>query len=195
MNIVTEQATSMPLSPEEQELKELLDRVLVASTTQPLRDDLSRALAQVQVGVETAIVAVQKRLTHQMTLTQEQGKELLEAELANLKRRSEDDLEQAVGEIASKVAKESATLSQAQARTESAVEEMGESLRREVRESLQRHGDLMALTLGELDAQVKTLATQQAASSRRASALQWVVLTLVALQLSGSVYLFLQATR
>ena len=63
----------MPLSPEEQELKELLDRVLVASTTQPLRDDLSRALAQVQVGVETAIEAVQKRLTHQMTLTQEHG--------------------------------------------------------------------------------------------------------------------------
>lgn len=189
----------MALSPEEQELKELLDRVLVASTTQPLRDDLSRALAQVQSAVESSIMEVHKRLTHQITVTQEQVKDLLEGEFVNLKRRSEDDLEQAVGEIASKTAQESANnreaLSQAQDKTESALREMGESLRREVKGDFEHHSGLIVQTLSEINMQVKTLATLQAASSRRTTVLQWVVLTVVALQLSGSVYLLLQATR
>lgn len=202
MNNEKEEGAAMVLSPEEQELKELLDRVLVASTTQPLRDDLSRALAQVQSAVEFSIMAVHKRLTNQIIDTQEQGKDLLEGEFVNLKRRSEDDLEQAVGEIASKVAQEAAknreALSQAQDKTESALREMGEmgeSLRREVKGGFEHHSGLMVQTLSELNTQVKTLATQQAASSRRATVLQWVVLTVVALQLSGSVYLLLQATR
>jgi hypothetical protein len=78
---------------EEQELKELLDRVLAASTVQPLREDLGRLLPEVEDLVAKNVSAAQKRITHHVTLTTDQLRERVEAELDALKRRLTERIE------------------------------------------------------------------------------------------------------
>ena len=57
MSLMKETNTMPSLSAEELDLKALLDRVLSASTVQPLRDDLARALPEIQAGLEKSIGA------------------------------------------------------------------------------------------------------------------------------------------
>ncbi len=79
---------------EEQELKELLDRVLAASTTQPLREDLAKLLPEVEELVAQSVGTAQKRLTHHVTATTEQLRERVEAEFDALRRRLTERIEE-----------------------------------------------------------------------------------------------------
>jgi hypothetical protein len=90
--ISTEQAHDIS-SNDEQELKELLDRVLAASTTQPLREDLAKLLPEVEEVVAQSVNAAQKRLTHHVTANGDQLRERLEAELDALRRRLAENID------------------------------------------------------------------------------------------------------
>jgi hypothetical protein len=79
---------------EEQELKELLDRVLAASTTQPLREDLAKLLPEVEELVAQSVGTAQKRLTHNITTASEGLRERVEAEFDALRRRLTERIEE-----------------------------------------------------------------------------------------------------
>jgi hypothetical protein len=79
---------------EEQELKELLDRVLASSTTQPLREDLAKLLPEVEELVAQSVGTAQKRLTHHVTGATEQLRERVEAEFDAIRRRLTESIEE-----------------------------------------------------------------------------------------------------
>lgn len=83
-----------PLPNEEQELKELLDRVLAASTTQPLREDLAKLLPEVEALVAQSVGTVQKRLSHNISTSTEGLRERVEAEFDALRRRLTERIEE-----------------------------------------------------------------------------------------------------
>lgn len=217
MNTANEAPPPIPLSKEEQELKDLLDRVLVASTTQPLRDDLSRALPEVQDSVEAAINGAQKRLTYHITVAQEQTREQVDTALENIRYRLSDALDQVVADVNSRLTQDAGktreALMHAHAQTEAAAQTGIDTLGHEIELKLNRHQAELALALSTLQDEtqrcvaertsqteqltraiedvseyVKSLTHQAAASTKRAALLQWVVLTMVAIQLIGWLY-------
>ena len=107
--ISTEQAHDISSS-DELELKELLDRVLAASTTQPLREDLARLLPVVEEAVVKSVNAAQKRLTHHVTANGDQLRERLEAELDALRRRLAENIDLSGHLLHDKLLEESANV-------------------------------------------------------------------------------------
>lgn len=95
---------------DELELKELLDRVLAASMTQPLREDLARLLPDVQEIVSQSVASAQKRLTFHVTATGDQLRERLEAECDALRRRVAEHVEESGHELQAGVQREFANV-------------------------------------------------------------------------------------
>ena len=106
MSLINDADTIPSLSAEELDLKALLDRVLSASTVQPLRDDLARALPELQAGLENSIGAAQKRLIQQTVSAKDQLREVFESELEAIKHSFREQLAQLSIETGGKVTQE-----------------------------------------------------------------------------------------
>jgi len=106
VNLMNDANTKLSLSAEELDLKALLDRVLSASTVQPLRDDLARALPEVQAGLEKSIGAAQKRLLLQTVGVKDQLREVFESELDAVKHSFREQLAQLSIETGGKLTQE-----------------------------------------------------------------------------------------
>jgi hypothetical protein len=106
VSLPNEAGTIPSLSAEELDLKALLDRVLSASTVQPLRDDLARALPEIQAGLEKSIGAAQKRLLLQTVSAKDQLREVFESELEAIKHSFREQLAQLSVETGGKVTQE-----------------------------------------------------------------------------------------
>jgi hypothetical protein len=106
VSLMKETNTMPSLSAEELDLKALLDRVLSASTVQPLRDDLARALPEIQAGLERSIGAAQKRLLLQTVSVKDQLREVFESELDAVKHSFREQLAQLSIETGGKLTQE-----------------------------------------------------------------------------------------
>ena len=101
------EAKTIPsLSAEELDLKALLDKVLIASTVQPLRDDLARVMPEIQAGIEQSIGSAQKRLAQQTVSVRDQLREIIESELDAIKHSFREQLAQLSVETGGKVTQE-----------------------------------------------------------------------------------------
>ena len=101
------EAKTIPsLSAEELDLKALLDKVLIASTVQPLRDDLARVMPEIQAGIEQSIGSAQKRLAQQTVSVKDQLREIIESELDAIKHSFREQLAQLSVETGGKVTQE-----------------------------------------------------------------------------------------
>ena len=106
MSLMKEAKTIPSLSAEELDLKALLDKVLIASTVQPLRDDLARVMPEIQAGIEQSIGSAQKRLAQQTVSVKDQLREIIESELDAIKHSFREQLAQLSVETGGKVTQE-----------------------------------------------------------------------------------------
>lgn len=118
------------LSPDEQELKSLLDKVLVASTMQPLREDLSKAMPAIEEAVTQSVASAQKRLIHHVSSSQDQLAERLEAEMEALRRRLSDEVEDAAEKLSQGFAQARSEITQSEASNKSSFETLSSTLER-----------------------------------------------------------------
>ena len=106
MSLIKEAKTIPSLSADELDLKALLDKVLIASTVQPLRDDLARVVPEIQAAIEQAIGSAQKRLAQQTVSVKDQLREIFESELDAVKHSFLEQLSQFSVETGGKVTQE-----------------------------------------------------------------------------------------
>lgn len=105
MTSIESPLTTEDLSSDEHQLKLLLDRVLVSSTTQPLRDDLHKAIPQILEAVQTSASTGQKRVMQHVSSIQAENLQRIEAELDALLRRMRESVEDETEEVSSALTK------------------------------------------------------------------------------------------
>jgi hypothetical protein len=111
MTSIESALTTEGLSSDEHQLKLLLDKVLVSSTTQPLRDDLGRAVPQILEAIQSSASTSQKRLMHYISSSQVEIIGKTEAELDTLLRRIRESIEDGTDEVLKKLDFESTKMS------------------------------------------------------------------------------------
>lgn len=149
---MNEIATSPSLSSEEQELHELLDRVLGTTTTRPILDGIGARLESLQDEVVEAIDSAKASVTGQIRGTERSLRSAIEDGLDRLQGRVDAELAPALRELQTETRERLDRLESLGGSTESKVESLVTGQQTVAAITEKRHTEMLAELRGTLGA-------------------------------------------